>query len=300
VLERLALARATVDRAGIHWTDEAWVARRWADPSTRVLQVHDGRTPLRDGRLLLVAPADAGPGTAYLLGVDDNDVAFFGVLTDEPIPVHDGVELVDLRSVGALLDDRDAGLLVHAVALSHWHAKHRFCANCGYETIVEQAGHVRRCPNCGTEHYPRTDPAVIVIVTDAAGRALLGHNPRWPDGRFSTLAGFVEPGESAEMAVVREIAEEAGVQVVDVTYLGSQPWPFPWSLMLGYTARAADPTQAVADGVEIAEVRWFTRDELRIAVEAGEVLLPPTVSIARRLVEHWYGGPLPLPPIDWP
>jgi NAD+ diphosphatase len=299
VLERLALARATVDRAGPRWTDDAWLAARWADPSTRVLRVHDGRTPVRDGRLVLVSPADGGFGTAYLLGVDDEDVAFFGVLTDEPALLEDGAELLDLRSVGALLDDRDAGLLVHAVALAHWHANHRYCPRCGHETVVEQAGHVRRCPHCGAEHYPRTDPAVIVIVTDADGRALLGHNPRWPDGRFSTLAGFVEPGESAEMAVVREIAEEAGVHLVDVTYLGSQPWPFPQSLMLGFTARAADPSAAVADGVEITEVRWFTRDQLTADAQAGTVLLPPGVSIARRLIEHWYGGPLPESPTAW-
>jgi NAD+ diphosphatase len=299
VLERLALARATVDRAGTRWTDEPWLAARAADPSTRVVRIHDGRTPVRDGRLVLVSPHEVGAGTTYLLGVDDDDVAYFGTLTDDPIPAEEGVELLDLRSVGALLDDRDAGLLVHSVALANWHANHHFCSRCGHETVIQQAGHVRRCPNCGTEHYPRTDPAVIVIVTDTDGRALLGHNPNWPDNRFSTLAGFVEPGESAEMAVVREIAEEAGVQLVDVTYLGSQPWPFPQSLMLGFTARAADPSTTLADGVEITEVRWFTHDELTAAIEAGEVLVPPGISIARRLVEHWYGGPLPKAPEAW-
>ena len=292
MLERLALARATVDRAGERWTDAGWVAERWADGGTQVVRVHQGRTPVRDGRLVMVSPAEAGVGTAYLLGVDETDLAFFGVLTEEPFE-DDGSELLDLRSIGALLDDRDAGLLVHAIALANWHSEHGFCARCGHATLVEQAGHVRRCPNCGAEHYPRTDPAIIVLVTDPDDRALLGHNPRWPENRFSTLAGFVEPGESAEMAVVREVAEEAGVKVVDVTYLGSQPWPFPWSLMLGYTARAADPATAIADGVEISEVRWFSRDELEAAVTAGEVLLPPGVSIARRLVEHWYGRTLP-------
>jgi NAD+ diphosphatase len=292
VLERLALARATVDRAGGRWSDADWVAERWADAASMVVRVHQGRTPVRDGRLVLVPPRQAGAGTAYLLGVDESDVAYFGVLTEEPF-ADDGYELLDLRSIGALLDDRDAGLLVHAIALANWHAEHGFCARCGHATLVEQAGHVRHCPNCGAEHYPRTDPAIIVLVTDAEDRALLGHNPRWPENRFSTLAGFVEPGESAEMAVVREVAEEAGVQVADVAYLGSQPWPFPWSLMLGYTARAADPTTALADGVEISEVRWFTREELEAAVTAGEVLLPPGVSIARRLVENWYGASLP-------
>src|SRR5262249_48347826 len=156
--------------------------------------------------------------------------------------------------------------LVHAVALANWHARHRFCPNCGHETEVASAGHVRRCPSCGLEHYPRTDPAVIVLVTDADDRALLGHNPAWPPGRVSTLAGLVEPGESAEMAVVREIAEEAGVVLTDVTYLGSQPWPFPWSLMLGFTARAVDPGTTRPDGEEISELRWFTREELADAL----------------------------------
>ena len=158
---------------------------------------------------------------------------------------------------------------------------------------MQAAGHVRRCPACGAEHFPRTDPAVIMLVTDDAGRALLGHNPQWPPNRFSTLAGFVEPGESAEQAVVREIEEESGVDVVDVRYLGSQPWPFPSSLMLGFTARALDPDAVHVDGEEIHEARWFSPDDLRAAVASGEVLFPPSVSIARRLIEHWYGGPIP-------
>ena len=205
----------------------------------------------------------------------------------------DGVVLIGLREVGALLGDRDAGLFVHAVALANWHATHGRCARCGATTTVEAAGHVRRCTACGTEHFPRTDPAVIVLVTDDAGRALLGHNPQWPANRYSTLAGFVEPGESAEHAVVREIKEESGVDVVDVRYLGSQPWPFPSSLMLGFTARAIDPDAVQVDGEEISDARWFSPADLRDAVASGEVLFPPSVSIARKLVEHWYGGPIP-------
>jgi len=296
MLQRLALARATVDRAGARWTDDAWLAVRWAHPSSLALRVHGGRTPVRDGRLALVPTTDAGLGTTYFLGIDDDDVAYFGVVTKDPIADADGVDLLDLRTVGGLLDDRDAGLLVHAIALANWHAAHGFCSKCGHATDVIAAGHVRRCPNCGTEHYPRTDPAVIVLVTDPDDRALLGHNPAWPEGRFSTLAGFVEPGESAEMAVVREIAEEAGVHLTDVRYLGSQPWPFPWSLMLGYTARAEDPSTLHPDGEEISELRWFTRAELADAMASGDVLPPGGISIARRLVEHWYGGPLPGPP----
>jgi len=293
VLDGLALARATMDRAGERWTDEAWIAQRLTDPRTRALRVHDGRVPVRDSRLALVPVTSAGPGTTFLLGVDEDDVAYVGVLTESAIEEADGVQALDLRAVGSVLDDREVGLVVHAVALGHWHATHACCARCGQPTEVIHGGHVRRCPSCGAEHYPRTDPAIIVLVTDAQGRALLGHNPRWPDRRFSTLAGFVEPGESAEMAVAREVSEEAGVEVTEVSYLGSQPWPFPHSLMLGFTARALAPATVHVDGVEITEARWFSREELAEALARGEVLIPPGISIARRLIEHWYGGPLP-------
>ena len=157
-------------------------------------------------------------------------------------------------------------------------------------------GWVRRCAADDSEHYPRTDPAVIMLVRDRDDRALLGHQVAWPDGWFSTLAGFVEPGESAEAAVRREVHEESGVTIGsdpdDVVYLGSQPWPFPNSLMLGFHAHASDVT-VQADGVEIGEARWFTRDELKSSCATGEVRIPPAISIARRLIERWFGEPLP-------
>jgi NAD+ diphosphatase len=300
-LGRLALARSTVDTATERRKDEAWLAAAWADPGTQVLRVHHGKTFVAGDRLAPVSPAEAGAGERFLLGVDEHEVVWFAVLEEtEPAPPDvDGVVLTGLREVGALLGDRDAGLFVHAVALGNWHATHGRCARCGATTTVEAAGHVRRCTACGTEHFPRTDPAVIVLVTDDAGRALLGHNPRWPANRYSTLAGFVEPGESAEHAVVREIKEESGVDVVDVRYLGSQPWPFPSSLMLGFTARALDPDAVQVDGDEISDARWFSTEDLAAAVASGDVLFPPSVSIARRLVEHWYGGPIPDGPGSW-
>ncbi|MGO4426148.1 NAD(+) diphosphatase, partial [Streptomyces sp. MCAF7] len=183
-------------------------------------------------------------------------------------------------------------LLVHAVALENWQRLHRFCSRCGERTVIAAAGHIRRCPACGAEHYPRTDPAVIMLVTDDQDRALLGRQMHWPEGRFSTLAGFVEPGESIEQAVVREVAEEAGVTVGEVEYVASQPWPFPSSLMLGFMARATS-SRIQVDGEEIHEARWFSRDELRAAFKSGEVLPPSGISIAARLIELWYGEPLP-------
>ena len=198
----------------------------------------------------------------------------------------------DLRALGTVLDDTDSGALTEAVALQQWHAAHPRCPRCGSSTVVAAAGHERRCPVDGTVHHPRHDPAVIMTVSDPAGRLLLGHQGRWPDGRFSAFAGFVEPGESLEHAVARELLEEAGVRTREVVYLGSQPWPFPASLMLAFHAET-DDVHAVADGEEITEVRWFTREELADAVRSGQVTVPPTVSVARRLVERWFGGPLP-------
>jgi NAD+ diphosphatase len=200
-----------------------------------------------------------------------------------------------LREVGALLSERDAGLMVHAVALENWQRLHRFCSRCGERTVIAAAGHIRRCPACGAEHYPRTDPAVIMLVTDEEDRALFGRQVHWPAGRFSTLAGFVEPGESIEMAVVREVAEESGVRIGEVSYVASQPWPFPSSLMLGFMARAIS-SEITVDGEELHEARWFSREQLRDGIEAGEILPPSGVSIAARLIELWYGKPLPTPP----
>jgi NAD+ diphosphatase len=183
-------------------------------------------------------------------------------------------------------------LAVHAVALAHWHDQHPRCARCGSATVVADAGAFRRCPSCQSTHFPRTDPAAIMLVTDAADRCLLGHNRARPPGWFSTLAGFVEPGESPEQAVVREVLEEVGVEVGAVDYAGSQPWPFPSSLMLGFFA-AALTTDVTVDGDEIDDARWFTRPELTAAVTAGQVGLPTRVSIAGALLTSWYGRHLP-------
>jgi len=299
-LDRLALSRATLDRAGHLRTDPALLDRLWAGDSTRVLRVGHGRVPVVEGehgpRLELVSPEQAGAprpdAVRIYLGRAADGVDHVAVAAE---PQEDWL---GLRQLGAVLDDTDAGLMTEAVALVAWHAAHTHCPRCGTPTEVVEAGWSRRCPADGSSHYPRTDPAVIMAVTDDAGRILLGHNPAWPAGRFSTLAGFVEPGESLEAAVRREVHEEVGVEVTDVTYLGSQPWPFPASLMLGFTARAVG-TEVRLDDLEITDARWFSRAELPAAVAADEVLLPSRLSIARRIIEHWYGGELDDGTLAW-
>ena len=296
----LFLSRGALDRAAHLRADDGAVADAWADPATRVLPVSAGMAAVTEGpngtvELVLVAPSEVDAGIRIFLGLDTDGVAYFADGA-ERLPRRAGthVRAVGLREVGALLGPRDAGLFVHAAALLNWHATHTHCPRCGAGTVPVSGGHVRRCPVDGSEHFPRTDPAVIMAVLDGADRILLGHQATWPPGRFSTLAGFVEPGESLEMAVAREVAEEAGVVVEAVDYAASQPWPFPASLMLGFYARASS-TDIVVDGLEIAEARWFTRPELRAATTAGDVLLPPVVSIARRLIEGWYGGQITEP-----
>ncbi|MEU0571715.1 NAD(+) diphosphatase [Nonomuraea sp. NPDC005983] len=308
----LLLARGTIDRSSALRADNGWLERAWNDPATRVLLIDDGRTLVRrvgdEVGAVLFTTAETPPGERYLLGVDDG-VAYFAVAASLPgvpagdvngrvtIPMSVGdtpegeVVAAGLRQVGGLLGDRDAGLLVYAVALEAWHTTHEYCPRCGARTDVQAGGHIRVCPRDGSQHFPRVDPAVIMLVRDDDDRCLLARGPQWPQRSLSILAGFVEPGESLEHAVVREVAEEVGVAVVSPRYLGSQPWPFPRSLMLGFFARAVTTT-LTPDAEEIAEARWFSRAELAEALRSGEVRLPSPVSIARRLIETWYGAPL--------
>jgi NAD+ diphosphatase len=309
-LGRLSLARSAVDRQAELRLDEPAVAAAWSNPDTRVLVVSEGRALVVDeidpapgapeaplARLVLLASLDAPEGDRYFLGRDERGVAYFAVPADILPGRQDGdARPGSLREVGMLLSDRDAGLLTHAVALEYWHRSHRYCSRCGHRTQVAAAGHVRRCAQCGTEHYPRTDPAVIMAVTDRADRLLLGRQSAWDAHRYSVLAGFVEPGESLEAAVAREVREEAGLTVTEVEYLGSQPWPFPCSLMLGFRAVVDDPEQVRADGDELQEVRWFSRAELAAAIAAGEVVPSGRISIARSLIEHWFGADWVTPP----
>ena len=226
--------------------------------------------------LLFILPAPVDPGTAGLPA----DASWEG-----------------FRDVAARLDATHTALFVEASAIANWHASHTHCPRCGTPTNVEAGGWVRRCPADNSEHYPRTDPAIIVTVVGPDGRLLLGGGGPLDAKNYSTLAGFVEPGEALEQAVVREIHEEVGVRVKACQYLGSQSWPFPASLMLGFTA-VTDDTDAQPDGVEVTRARWFSRDELQAAVLSGEIVISTRLSIARSLIEHWYGGVIQDRPAD--
>lgn len=306
-----SLSRSSVNPAGHRRVNGEWLAKAWADPGSQVLVLEGGdpgshgwqalmakqsRALVTTGdskQLVLISTRDAPEGERYLLGTD-NERAYFAVRSHRELAANPVAEPASLRDVGAVLNDRDTGLMTRAIALANWNATHGFCPRCGSRTTPAAAGHVRVCEKEGSEQYPRMDPAVIMLVHrehDGRDEVLLGNNPGWDARRFSVLAGFVDAGESLEQAVIREVAEETGVVVERPRYLSSQPWPFPRSLMVGYTARAVGETERTDD--EIAVARWFTRAELAEAMRTGEVILPGRVSIAHTLIEHWYGAGLP-------
>ncbi|GAA3870841.1 NAD(+) diphosphatase [Saccharothrix violaceirubra] len=302
-----ALSRFTVDRSEPLRGDAERLAQGW--PKARVIEVDaGGRTLVADGGSRLVHREATGYGDvphehAVFLGEQDG-VAYWAVpraddttealapgrVWDRPAAGAEPTWL-DLRSCGALLDDMGAGLFTTAVALFHWHRTARFCARCGAGSDAVKSGWARICGACGHEEYPRTDSAVICLVHDGADRVLLARGEGWPAGRYSVLAGFVEAGESLEACVAREILEEVGVAVRDVRYLGSQPWPFPRSLMIGFEA-VADPDEPLRPAVgEIAQAKWVTRADVRQAFErpgsVPDLLLAPGASIAYRMIQSW-------------
>jgi NAD+ diphosphatase len=290
---------AKLDRAALRRRDADWLQRQRSDPQSRLLPVWRGQNLIREadtpGAALLTL-AEAAPwldeaGIVAVLGLVGETAHFAVDLShrDEP-PVLPGARFADLRSVGALLEREEGGMLAYARGLLHWHQRHRFCGVCGSPTEAHEAGHLRRCanPDCATEHYPRTDPAVIMRI-EHHDRVLLGRQKQWPPGMHSVLAGFVEPGESLEDAVRREVREEVGIATTDVRYHSSQPWPFPASIMLGFTARALDDA-IVVDNHEIEQARWYSRAELKASPENETFRLPRRDSIARRLVDDWIAG----------
>jgi NAD+ diphosphatase len=298
---RLPLSRSTVDRD--HISRARGIDDLLAEPGARVIVLRRGEALLAGpARIALLEAEQAPPHVlALYLGraVDDTPDLPAGspvlavVLDDESVDdPGDQRHWGNLRELGARLTDRDAGLFTEALALANWHRSYGFSPRTGNASTPHLAGWVRRDAETGAEIFPRTDAAVIMGVTDHDDRMLLGSNAMWAANRFSVLAGFVEPGESLEAAVIREVHEESGLRVVDPVYLGSQPWPFPASLMVGFRARLApgESAETHADGEEILELRWFTRDE--ITASLGEIGLPGRASIARAILEDWYGGPI--------
>jgi NAD+ diphosphatase len=299
-LKRLPLSRFEVDRDYLARDRPALFEELRANPTARVLPIFDGRGLMKSETELALLPFADFEGADILV--------YLGLTTSatetEPVgtPVvaallsdadaFRGVEWGQLRTVGTRLSDRDAGLLTEALGILNWHLTHTHSPRTGELTIIEKGGWVRRDPISDTELFPRTDSAIIVGVTDAADRILLGSNALWESNRFSLLAGFVEPGESLEAAVIREVFEESGIRVIDPVYLGSQPWPFPASLMLGFRATVDQELTSTLtpDGAEILDLRWFSREELRAS--RGEILLPGPTSIAHAILEDWFGEPI--------
>lgn len=268
-----------------------------SDAATKVLVLSGDSAPLAaSGALLYVAPADAPSDAQWaFLGRDEDGravvAAVVGRREDELFPAPAGWG--SLRTIGGSLSAEDAGAFVEALSVGRWLLDAPFCPACGGRTEVRNAGWSRHCPHCGREHFPRTDPAIIVAITSARypDRLLLGSNALWERERYSCFAGFAEAGESLESTLVREVREEAGIEVADIRYRGSQAWPYPRSLMLGFLATAVDDDAARADGEEIADVRWFERDEIGAALRGeGDIVLPGGASISRRLIEDWHAG----------
>ena len=283
---KLPLAVAEVDRSAHLRSDEAYLQSSW--PNALVLQFSSEKFASQSNQLAFVKGASLGEYDSqsdYFLGVKDGENFFLRHLNDETLTS----EFKSLRAIGSFLSPRDIGLAVHAQGLANWHSKHPRCSLCGGPTVVVLAGAVRRCPTDQSEHYPRTDSAIIVLIKNDKDQILLGRQKVWPKYRFSTFAGFVEPGESFEHCVIREVREEAGVELTKINYLGSQPWPFPASLMIAFEAITNTPELARPDGDEIEEIRWFSREDMKSAILDKSLILPFEISVARQMINAWYG-----------
>lgn len=280
-----------LDRADALRNDAAAVAALWDEARVLVLDNDGNAFADADGQPFALTGAElgGGPGTAIFLGLQDGRGWF---CVDAATVAAQAPGRIDLRQAAASWDTRASSAFAYARGMSYWQARTRFCGVCGGAIEFRRAGFIGHCAQCGNEHYPRVDPAVIVAVSDGE-RLLLGRQPNWPPRRYSVIAGFVEPGESLEQTVAREVFEETRVRVAGCRYLGAQPWPFPGALMLGFEA-VADPGQVPQVDGELEDARWFGREDVGAALardreDDGEgIRLPPPISIARALVEHWF------------
>jgi len=295
---RNGLVSDAFDRMSLRRKDAEWLVKRLQAIDTRFVPVFDDKVLVKLGEPIQpcyltrqqIGDSNIEAESLVLLGEYNSSTYFALTIYKEQDDQREIMktlgEFAELRRIGAYLNDADAALLAYARGISHWHQRHRFCGVCGSANRSANAGHMRVCTNCGANQFPRIDPAIIVLVHDDE-RCLLGRRPAWEEQRFSTIAGFVEPGETAEQAVVREVFEETGIEVGAVTYHSSQPWPFPGSLMLGFHAETASDEIRRLDG-ELAEARWFSRGEVLDALaKRGSFTMPPPLSISYRLIEDW-------------
>lgn len=280
----LPLAKAGLDRAAHHRLDEKTLEEMWQ--RAKIAHFNGEKFLTNESGLIYLAPEKCINGERYFLGLDVAETPYF--LFHSESNLGDDENYLLLREGN--LDEVQIGLAVHGQSLSLWHKRHPKCSVCGADTKPAMGGSVRRCTSCEVEHYPRTDPAIIVLTRDENDRILLGRQEVWPEHRFSTFAGFVEPGESFEAAVIREVREEANVHVHSIEYVGSQPWPFPASLMIAFTAVIEDPLNAKPDGTEIVDVKWLDRDSILAELQNQTLLLPPPLSVARAMIEAWYAA----------
>ncbi|MDJ0321451.1 NAD(+) diphosphatase [Pseudarthrobacter sp. PS3-L1] len=307
----LPVVQARIDRGSLKRSRAGMVEELLATPGTQAMVIAGRQALVGESSLILLSANDAitllargghrarhaiylgsaEPGSDLATGTETVLLVLDDALDPADVGAPSGSRWLGFREIAATLNATETALFIEASAIANWHALHTHCPRCGTPTVVESGGWVRRCPADGSEHYPRTDPAIIVTVVGPDGRVLLGGGGAWDSKVHSTLAGFVEPGESLEQAVIREIQEEVGVRITGSQYLGSQPWPFPASLMLGFTASTED-THVQPDGVEVTRARWFSRTELQEAILDGEIIIPGSLSISRALIEHWYGGPI--------
>ena len=269
-----------MNRAGRERAHEYW-------DGSNVMHIWQGQLLTKDGQIDFKSPNEYSESSDRIYIGEFDGTHFFAVnkfIDAEKSPAN------TLREIAGNLSQQDLELAVTALALINWHESHQKCPRCGSNTEMIENGWVRKCITDGTQHFPRTDPAIIVAVQDRNGRICLGRQSIWPEGRYSNFAGFVEPGENLEAAVIREVEEESGLKVSEIRYLSSQPWPFPNSIMLAFEAFTDQPEKARPDGVEIEDLKWFTKDQLRQAINDGSLKLPPVTSVSGKMIEGWLNG----------